>query len=362
MIFNIILVLFMIVLYFFVCASRRVSKQKKEKIFLKISFFIIFILMATRTFSTGTDTIMYVNKFASLSYSKWNSTIFGGYYEPLYVIFNILLSYISNSLRLLIVVISAFISYSFYKFIKENSENYLISVIMFICLLFFYGAMNTLRQYMAMSIVLLGFSFVKSKKLIPYVFTVIIASLFHSTALVGFLLYPLYNIKYTNFRIIIIFIAAFLTNRYVLLITNTIYKMMGKTNYYVNRVGMENIANLILMAVYLTIFLFSLYEVKKYKTNKKENDFYLYIFIMASAASLVAANMNVLSRITDYFACFSIICLPNIIEDNIKRKDTKFFVNGILVFALLTYSSVIIHFRPEWNTAYNYKSIITNRE
>ena len=233
---------------------------------------------------------------------------------------------------------------------------------MFICLLFFYGAMNTLRQYMAMSIVLLGFSFVKSKKLIPYVFTVIIASLFHSTALVGFLLYPLYNIKYTNFRIIIIFIAAFLTNRYVLLITNTIYKMMGKTNYYVNRVGMENIANLILMVVYLTIFLFSLYEVKKYKTNKKENDFYLYIFIMASAASLVAANMNVLSRITDYFACFSIICLPNIIEDNIKRKDTKFFVNGILVFALLTYSSVIIHFRPEWNTAYNYKSIITNRE
>jgi len=189
----------------------------------------------------------------------------------------------------------------------------------FIGLLFFYTSMNTIRQYMAISVILLGFKFVKNKKIIPYLITILIAYLFHSSALVGLLIYPIYNTKYTHLRVIIIFAIAIVANVFVSDIINYIYNLLGRINYYDSRVGQENIANMIYMIIYFIMFLFSLFEIKKNKEDYSKKSFYLYVFVMSSAFSLIAMNMNVLARVTTYFNVFSIICLPNIIEDNIKK-------------------------------------------
>jgi len=358
MMFNFVLIITNIILYIFINSANRLSKRQKNILFLGLSFIIFTILMASRDFNTGSDTKMYIRTFLTFSQTKWNSTIWGGYFEPLYVILNILLSYISNTPRIIIVFTSIFISYSFYKFIKENSENYLLSVMIFIGLLFFYTSMNTIRQYMAISVILLGFKFVKNKKIIPYLITILIAYLFHSSALVGLLIYPIYNTKYTHLRVIIIFAIAIVANVFVSDIINYIYNLLGRINYYDSRVGQENIANMIYMIIYFIMFLFSLFEIKKNKEDYSKKSFYLYVFVMSSAFSLIAMNMNVLARVTTYFNVFSIICLPNIIEDNIKKINNKVLVNSFIIIMLLLYSSVIIKFRPEWNTAFNYRSCI----
>lgn len=362
MYFNLIIISINIVLYFIIMSSRRISVKKKNNLFLVISFFIIGFLMATRTYSTGTDTEMYVRVFNRFSQLKWESSIIGNYYEPLYIVLNILLSYISNNPRILIVATSVFISFSFYIFIRNNSKDSLISVIMFICLLFIYGAMNTIRQYIAMSIILLGFSFVKKKKILPYIITVIIAYLFHSSALVGIIIYPMYNMKYSHTRVILIFATALLANIFVSGLINNIYNIIGRTNYYSYRVGQENIANLIYMIVYFAMYIFSLFEMKKSKKTNMHSGFYLYTFVMSSAFSLIAMNLNVLARATTYFNIFSIVCLPNVISENIHTEKNRVLVNLIIIMIFVLYSSIIIKFRPEWNTAFNYKNCIFSTE
>ena len=362
MLFNLIIILANIIIYIVISLTKRLSKKQKDSLFLILSFITIMFLTATRDYSTGTDTKMYVRTFIRFSQNKWNSTIFGGYYEPLYAILNILLSYISINPRILIVVTSIFISYSFYKFIKDNSENYLLSVIMFICLLFFYGSMNTIRQYIAISILLFGFKFVKDKKIIPYFIIVVIAYLFHSSALIGILIYPMYNMKYSHYRVLTIFAVAVLANIFVSNLINSIYNLIGRVNYYDYRVGQENIANLIYMLVYLAMYLFGLFEIRKNKSTNEKNSFYLYTFVLSSAFSLIAMNMNVLARATTYFNIFSIVCLPNIIVENVKNRNDRLLVNCIVALIFIMYSSVIIKFRPEWNTAFNYKNCILEEE
>lgn len=358
MYFNIIIIIISIVLYVLIVSSKRLDSQKKNIFFLVLFFLIIGFLTASRTYGTGTDTEMYMREFISISRTKWNSKIIGGYYEPLYVVFNILLSYLSNNPRILIVTSSIFITFSFYKFIKDNSKNYLLSVIMFIGLLIFYGTMNTIRQYIAISIILLGFDFVKNKKLLPYLLVVLTAYMFHSSALVGLIIYPLYHLKYSPFRVFLIFMVAFISNIFVSDLINYIYGIIGRVNYYSSRVGQENIANLIYMFLYFVMYLFSIFEMKKSKLKNEHNNFYLYIFIMSSAFSLVAMNMNVLSRATLYFNIFSIICLPNVISENIYDRRNKMAVNLIVIMMFTVYSSIIIHYRPEWNTAFDYKSCV----
>ena len=358
MLFNITIIILNIVLYILFSSSKRLSTKQKNSLFLILSFITFTILTASRDYATGSDTKMYARTFMSFAQNKWSSTIWGGYFEPLYSIYNILLSYISKNPRILIVTSSMFISYSFYKFIKDNSKNYILSVVMFIGLLFFYTSMNTIRQYMAISVLLLGFTFVKNKKLLPYLITVIIAYLFHSSALVGILIYPMYNMKYTHTRMFIIFAIALVSNIYVSELINSIYNILGRVNYYDYRVGQENIANLIYTIIYFLMYLFSLYEIRRNKSDKVSNSFYLYSFVMSSAFSLIAMNLNVLARAATYFNVFSIICLPNVIADNIKNKDNIVFANCLIVIILIIYSSVIIKYRPEWNTAFNYKTCI----
>ena len=362
MIFNSFFVLIIIVIYIIIFLSKKMSKEIRNKLFLIISFSIIFFLMATRTYNTGTDTNMYIQVFKKSSQLKWKATIFGGYYEPLYAVLNILLSYISTNPRILIVFTSFFISYSFYKFIKDNSEDYFLSIIMFICLLIFYSTMNTIRQYIAMSIILLGFDFVKEKKIIPYIMIVVVACLFHTSAFIGFLIYTAFNMKYSRFRVTIIFVIAILSNIFISGLVNHIYELLDRTNYYNNRIGQENISNLIHVFIFLFMYMFSLFEIKKNKSNNEKNGFYLYIFVLASAFSLIAMKMNVLSRTTTYFNIFTIVCLPNIIAENIDNKNTKLFVASTLVLILLIYSSTIMYYRPEWNTAFNYHSCIFSDE
>lgn len=51
-----------------------------------------------------------------------------------------------------------------YYFIKDNSKNYLLSVIMYICMLFYYNSMTMMRQFLALVIVLFSYSALKKEK------------------------------------------------------------------------------------------------------------------------------------------------------------------------------------------------------
>lgn len=351
--FNICLCFAIFVIYLLTHISTR-SKKLNDNLFLVISFFILFIFVAFRKTNIGNDTTEYIKIFKNICTYKWDFLNMNSRYEVGYIVINVLLSYISSNARFFLVIMSFIFNFSVYKFIKENSKNYLFSVIIYINLLFFYQSMTMMRQFLALSVILLSFNFVKEKKFIKYFFAVLLAATFHTTAILGIFIYPMYNMKFYEKRVFlfsIITIFAFMildkVFPYLAMITN-------RGEFYNQTVGEIKLANIILFLIYLTFLIFSLVIVSK--KEQKSNHFYLYNFTFSALFYALSIHTAVLARAGQYFAIFSIISLPNIICYNIKNK--KLIYEFVISLFLILYSSIIMIYRPEWNSAYNYESCI----
>ena len=355
MIFNICLCLIIIFIYFVTHISKKNTKLN-DIIFLFCSFFLLFFFVAFRKTSIGNDTLEYIKLFKNCSLYKWDYLDINVRYEIGYIIFNIIISYISSSTRFFMVIMSLIFNYSIYVFIKDNSKNYLFSIIIYLNLLFFYQSMTMMRQFLALSIILLSFKFVKEKKPLKYMVMVLLASSFHVTALISAFIYPMYYMKLNKKRILTLSIVTIVFSTFLDKIIPYLSILTNRSNFYNQMIGEVKLANVILFLIYLVFLIFSLFVIKK--DNKKSNDFYLYVFIFSALLYALSINVAVLARVGLYFAILSIISLPNIIYYNLKN-DRLIYELIISVFLIL-YSSIIMIYRPEWNSAYNYKSCIGN--
>ena len=358
---HLLLILFILLLYVFVHSFKRGSKKSKEKIFLFISFLLLFVLVATREMTMGNDTQTYLQVFKKCSMMGFDALNLK--YETGYLVFNVLLSYISARPRFFMIIMSLIFNAGVFYFIKDNSKNYLLSVIMYICMLFYYNSMTMMRQFLALVIVLFSYSALKKGKNIRFFLLVILASTIHSSALIALLLFPCYKMSHTKKKITLIFLVSLIAMLSLDKIIPFIADFLGKNDLYTNRIGSESLSNVLHFLVFLIIYLFSLYEVKRNKANKVEKEnFYLNVLFLAAMINMISINMNILSRAALYFNVFAIVIVPTLINDYIKNKNNVKIVNIALVSILLIYSSAIISWKPEWNSAYNYKSCLFREE
>ena len=363
MVFNIFLIIFIISLYL-VLKSTRFNKDK-ELLFLRIVFILFFILVASREMTIGNDTSMYLKLFKECSLYKWHLLKTRMYFESGYLVLNILLNYISNDSRFFIVIMSGIFNYFWYKFIKDNSKNYLLSCIMYIGLLFLYTSMTMMRQFTALSILLFSTKFAKGKKLMPFVLLVLFASLFHSSAYIAILYYPIFNMKFSRKKMILVFVIGVLAALSIGSLFDSVANLIGRVNYYSNRVGSNSISNIIYTLIYGIMFVFGLYEVNKKNNNNRnniENNFYLNSLLFAMVINMLGINMNIMSRVALYFDSLAIVSFPNLIYENINNVNNKKIINSLFIIFFICYSSSIIYLKPEWNSAYNYKSCIFPKE
>jgi len=354
MIFNFTLFLLMSILY--IILTFKNNSDKRQKVFLIIAVSILFLLVALRDESMGNDTIKYLDLYSKCAKEKWNMHIFGGYYEPGYLVFNILLSYISPSRRFFMVIMSFLFNVAVYRFIKNNSKNYLLSILAYIGLLFFYSSMTMMRQFLAMSLVLESIRFAQEKKLIPFIIIIILALTMHSTAILAIMIYPIFNIKYKPNRVLIILASSVVATLFIGSIYTTLMAVLGRNSYYVLRIGnSENITSVTNFTIYSIINILLIRSIKNNKpTTSKNTTPYIYSATASSAISIMATRMNILSRADDYYSILLIAGIPNMIEELHKKRNKK-TAKLLFITFLIAFSSTIIIMRPEWNTAYNYK-------
>ena len=219
--------------------------------------------------------------------------------------------------------------------------------------------MNIMRQFLALSIVLaFGFDLVKEKKLFKFILIVLLASLFHTTALVALVIYPMYNMKYSRKTVWLIVGGVVVVTALLSQIYPLITSLIGHEANYVDTIGEVKLGSFISMLIFLVMYLFSLFVTRK--KDRQKFSFYLYSFLFATAIYGISINMAVLGRASQYCAIFSIIALPNIIEANIK--ESKLIVESFIIVLFMLYASIITLNKPEWNSAYNYKTCLLSED
>lgn len=207
----------------------------KRKWFISSSFGLIILLSALRKFTVGIDlSSHYANRFITIANLKWiELPIYQTKhtYDLGFIIFDKIISCISDNPQWFIIVTSIIIFGSVARYIYRHSENIVIETFLFITSFTMMMYLNIIAQSLAIAIMLFGFDFLLEKKYFRFVCIVLLATTIHSSAIVCLCFIPLIKIpnkkKYIIRYIIVLCFGTLFLDQIISLLTNTIFKQFS---------------------------------------------------------------------------------------------------------------------------------------
>ena len=343
-----IILLIVIIGLYFILNKTSLKKYNKNNLMFCVLIFIIFtVIQGCRANNVGTDTSKYVNIYNIIKNLPWSSVILKEDFN-LEIGFGLLMKILSSinlSARFFLIVVAMIINGALSYFVYKNSKNPLLSIIIFMGAEFFTLSFTALRQMLAVVIILNAYTFIKESKFKQAVFLIILASMFHTTALV-FLPVVLFKKISVNKKFLIIFVTLLILVQ--ILGFPILEYILGNTYYgrYLNNgtIG-EGIVQLLVIIVYTTLGLIIYYKCDK----KPEYNTLILIMLTAILIQSLTWKIQLLGRAMWYFYIFNMIYLPNLINEikGIKQKNIlNVVVGGLSVAQYVLFSMDMYNVMP----------------
>lgn len=325
--------------------------QKRSFWSFEIVFMLLFFaLMFGMRYDVGTDHLGYLFSYIEGSVDE-NLRM-----EPLFRWIS-KICYDLNIHPVIYFAIWAFIQITFFLLAFKN-ERYLFPLL--ITFLFFDFSfrfwMNAIRQALAMCIWLYSITFIVEKKFWHYIIWGIIAFLFHRSALILFVFYPLLRNGKDYFKSIplqlILFASVFIIKNvfevFILQLEPIIEQFQtilgGKEDLYRsytmdnmlddlnNEVEGTGLAYMFRILVWVIIILYSR-KLKSYYNSKKFNIIYFFFFFSLLSFYIFPNGIVVLRRPFSYFPVFQTIMLAYFVYYLFRKNSFRF--NRLLAYALI---------------------------
>lgn len=231
---------------------------------------------------------------------------------------------IFNDAKYVLSVFSFFTIYFFIKGIYCESKNIKMSIFIFLTWGYYFFTFNTVRNYFALSIVFFASKYVVNKKYWKFILCIIIASLFHKSALICIPLYIIANRKLTKkiyINIAILIIILFLLKNQLREIVFGIYSYYEGSVYDNESISLLNIIKSLTLMCYGGIY---------YNKVKEDNQlmFYFNLNTIAVIVYTVFYWLPEVSRIGFYFNITSIIFISNL--TSVINKREKLLINYMI--------------------------------
>lgn len=358
-----------ILLLFFALGDRK----RLSNVALFISFLVLWVIATFRDVSVGIDTYPYYSFFKDVAggnndiiggMSLWGLFVVDGF-ENGYKLYNYAISLFSSDFTLFLGISYAFIFYSFYRFIKVNSSNRLLSVAIYMSL-FFFGSMNHFRQAIALAILTWGFTSIVQRKFFRYLLIVLLATLIHQASIIAIFAYFLYG-RRLSFRNVSLYIIS---GGALALFINPLIHFIASSNpryeVYIDKINSFNIGSYLTFIVYalLLVIIYYCYTRSRQKRLDSEKEklysFYIQTMLIAVLIAALAIIVSSLSRFISYFMVFSMLSIPNLLSSRDSVKFTR-SITILLIIFLFLYIFTTMVLRPEWLGVSNYELIEKGR-
>lgn len=227
---------------------------------------------------------------------------------------------------------------------KENIENFLPSVLLYIFMFHYYQGFNAIRQAMAVSLTFMAyFLFFRKKKYFKYVIIMLIAFGFHSTVLfvIPFHLLSKLNLKSKLlWGIIIIFAISGSSMSSIWNSAISVLSAIGNdtlANRYSN--SMYSGSGLMRVAVCLVPLLIGFWKRSCIsKSNKEENDSFLIFLIFDTIFMMYSTYNWLFARLAMYFDIYAIVYIPKlkyIFSDRSKKIGVILILTLYFIYMIL---------------------------
>lgn len=320
-----------------------IEYKKNSRLVIIMSFLVLLFISSFR----GDFTSDYKNYRDLFSYYS-NFTIYQVLVNPklrsqelAYVLLNILTYEMGGSYVVFVSVISFLTLLFFYKGFWHDSDNVWLSIVMFVSIGSYYTSFNISRQILAVSVTFSGAKYLYDRKLTKYFITILLASLFHRTALI---LIPFYFILNMELNWKSVTIVALCTIGIVLALDKILdlvrlYIYSAYRNDYYGMTGFK-VTNIVLPAV---VAILSLLLHKKVSQTDKMDKVWINATVYYVVFSLLGLKVMMLQRFAEYFMPFSILLLTRMFC-RLKPKEFRLtfvaiFLIGFSLYNLVTLSS-----------------------
>ena len=285
------------ILFFFFLSFHERKKYKNGVFFERIALFIIVFISIFR-FDVGWDYVNYYNYIYNVEILQ----ILG--LEP----FSQLLCYVAlyfNSPPLLFILFGLPTYLILFQALRRFSVDFRISILVYLAF-FYLESFTSMRQTLALSITFWGFRYVLTRSFAKYFFVIVLAALFHMSALVALVIYPIYfllNVKWLILVIPVIFLVKEVLFQFL--------SMYGRYAYYLDKLEEYTGGGI---ARYVQIFLFlSLLVLGRAKSiSFSENRMFSIIGLALFFPFIFGPALG--TRIGMYFLIFLCLLVPCILK------------------------------------------------
>ena len=333
------------------------SGKDRKPVFV-ISLFLLWILASFRTEIVGNDTGEYIRIFKeSGNMLADGSTRF----EFGYVYFNYLVSQITTQPRFFFIVTNIFIFFTYGHFMWKYSQRPKLTLVLFF-LIVFGSIVNILRQIIAICILLYSIEALLENKKIRFVFLVLLATFFHTTAILFFVVFPLYIYhvrvnKRVMFLFAIISVSSYIVFASLLSIAFSYFPMyeyysLGK--YFEGGMRMASVVKVCfsVFVISLGYIAYAKYATPQWKCSIEGRRYNLLLLLelVAVVINVMSLKVNLIDRLSLYFTALSFVLISNAIQ--LLPVKNRRFITVLILFVYISYSCITILYRPDWNKVY----------
>lgn len=295
----------------------------KSNFLLLIAFTLLFSISAFR-FNIGWDYLAY---YETIKYNLSTNIVSGEEYATIMLIE---LSRTSGFYNLFFIVNSFICVFFMYKTINKYSVDPWLSLIFFLCFpLYFLNSLSVIRFFTALSITFYGFKYIEQRRPVRYLILVLIAALFHKSAIIAFVFYFARYIKIGTLKLLVIFaIMPYLAN----ILNRFVLKYFPMYAVYTEETTIQEGTKAIYF--FLIIALIALLLRKKITINDEVVTIYLNIFFIGIAIYLMFYDQGTMGhRLSLFGTIYGLLILPKII--NVFRKGLARVYLKFLFYLLL---------------------------
>ena len=358
-------IVFFLISCFLIWLSEKSPSRNIGKFLAFIAILLPCILAGMRADTIGTDVRVYVEpmynaakqstSFSSYMGQRWYTIwryMYVNKFEIGFTTLVYLIEKLGGSLGTVLFFIHALIVAPIYLGLKRMKKPYPVYLGMLVFYLLFYNtSLNMMRQWIAMSVLFYGLSYLIINEKKKYLITIVVACLFHTSALMGVAIYFLYMysqkqreyIKIANFRLSgsLAPVKVFIYGCIVLLSLNVIAVLLrtfGLAKYagYIQGNGsIYLMPNQIILR--LPIIILFVIRWRKILTEDELTPVYGSMIVLDLLASqLISINVYAF-RIASFFSEYSMLSYSALVYAGNRKYRANRYVTLFYVLAYMVY-------------------------
>lgn len=354
--------------YFIIVMPSKESRGAKL-LYCWVAGIELFCIMGFRSVNIGHDSVAYFNRYLLYLDMPWFPDY--GYSEVGFRIFCKALSYFSQHPQIMFITSSAIIVFAVVRLIYKYAPNAFLGVLVYLTFGRFMFELGGIRQGLAMALSAFAFDAVVERRFLKFFLLIALASLFHVSAWLLLVMYPLYNVKLSAklvFRIAILVVVLFFATP---LISQFALSIFSRYSSY-ERLEMASIKTLsvITIAINTTIILLGWFALKmKLRVQKdflltREGKIFEYLFVLYLVGFcfyVIALRARIFIRPGVYFDFFNVVFIPQIFM--LMKKDLmRTVILTCMISFILLENFIVITYRPDWNYLSMYEPFWQNME